>query len=112
MIGNPTPIFFGVDQQSIAVQIGTIIIGSSLMREIGNIKNIFIGGNKGAIADQNLDAVISLLEVARRFSERLPGAKPALFIDQLLGEKILADSITASAQRNEVVQIMTVHSAI
>ena len=69
------------------------------------------GGNKGAIADQNLDAVISLFEVARRFSERLPGAKPALFIDQLLGEKILADSITASAQRNEVVQIMTVHSA-
>jgi len=56
------------------------------------------GGNKGAIADQNLDAVISLFEVARRFSERLPGAKPALFIDQLLGEKILADSITASAQ--------------
>jgi len=43
------------------------------------------GGNKGAIADQNLDAVISLFEVARRFSERLPGAKPALFIDQLLG---------------------------
>lgn len=69
------------------------------------------GGNKGAIADQNLDAVISLFEVARRFSERLPGAKPALFIDQLLGEKILADSITVSAQRNEVVQIMTVHSA-
>jgi ATP-dependent exoDNAse (exonuclease V) beta subunit len=69
------------------------------------------GGNKGAIADQNLDAIIALFEVARRFSERLPGAKPSLFIDQLLGEKILADSITATAQRNEVVRIMTVHSA-
>lgn len=69
------------------------------------------GGNKGAIADQNLDAVIALFEVARRFSERLPGANPGLFIDQLLGEKILSDSITASAQRNEVVQVMTVHSA-
>jgi len=69
------------------------------------------GGNKGAIADQNLDAIIALFEVARRFSERLPGAKPSLFINQLLGEKILADSITATAQRNEVVRIMTVHSA-
>lgn len=70
-----------------------------------------VGGNKGAIADQNLDAVISLFEVARRFSERLPGAQPGLFIDQLLGEKILSDSITATAQRNEVVKVLTVHSA-
>jgi len=69
------------------------------------------GGNRGAIADQNLDALITLFEVARRFSERLPGAKAGLFIDQLLGEKILSDSITASAQRGEVVQVMTVHSA-
>ncbi|CAB5062760.1 MAG: AAA family ATPase [Actinobacteria bacterium] len=69
------------------------------------------GGNRGAIADQNLDALITLFEVARRFSERLPGAKAELFIDQLLGEKILSDSITASAQRGEVVQVMTVHSA-
>jgi superfamily I DNA/RNA helicase/RecB family exonuclease len=69
------------------------------------------GGSHGAIADQNLDALITLFEVARRFSERLPGAKAGLFIDQLLGEKILSDSITASAQRGEVVQVMTVHSA-
>ena len=55
--------------------------------------------------------MITLFEVARRFSERLPGAKAGLFIDQLLGEKILSDSISASAQRGEVVQVMTVHSA-
>ena len=47
----------------------------------------------------------------RRFSQRLPGAKPSLFIDQLLGEKILSDSITATAQRGEVVKVLTVHSA-
>jgi ATP-dependent exoDNAse (exonuclease V) beta subunit len=41
----------------------------------------------------------------------LPEAKPSLFIDQLLGEKILADTITTTAQRGEVVQVMTVHSA-
>ncbi|MFM8825039.1 MAG: ATP-dependent helicase, partial [Candidatus Nanopelagicus sp.] len=69
------------------------------------------GGTKGGIADQNLDAVITLFEVARRFTQRLPGAKPSLFIDQILGEKILADSITATAQRGEVVKVLTVHSA-
>ena len=69
------------------------------------------GGGRGVIADQKLDALITLFEVARRFSERMPGSKPALFIDQLLGEKILADSITTSAQRDEVVKVMTVHSA-
>ena len=69
------------------------------------------GGGRGVIADQKLDALITLFEVGRRFSERMPGSKPSLFIDQLLGEKILADSITTSAQRDEVVKIMTVHSA-
>jgi superfamily I DNA/RNA helicase/RecB family exonuclease len=69
------------------------------------------GGGRGVIADQKLDALITLFEVARRFSERMPGSKPSLFIDQLLGEKILADSITTSAQRDEVVKVMTVHSA-
>ena len=69
------------------------------------------GGMNGAIADANLDAVIQLFEVARRFSERMPGAKPQLFINQLLGEKILSDAITATAQRNEVVKVLTVHSA-
>jgi ATP-dependent exoDNAse (exonuclease V) beta subunit len=69
------------------------------------------GGVSGAIADANLDAVIQLFEVARRFTERMPGAKPQLFINQLLGEKILSDAITATAQRNEVVKVLTVHSA-
>ena len=69
------------------------------------------GGVNGASADANLDAVIQLFEVARRFTERMPGAKPQLFINQLLGEKILSDAITATAQRNEVVKVLTVHSA-
>lgn len=67
--------------------------------------------SKSGIYDQNLDAVITLFELARRFSERLPGAKPRLFIDQLLGETILSDTITASAQRDDVVKVMTVHAA-
>ena len=69
------------------------------------------GGNKGAQADRDLDAVITLFESARRFTERNPGAKPELFLDQLRNERILSDSITQSAQREEVVSLLTVHSA-
>ena len=69
------------------------------------------GGSRGFAADRDLDAVIQLFESARRFSERLPDSKPELFIDQMLGESILSDAITARGQRDEVVSIMTVHSA-
>ena len=69
------------------------------------------GGQRGAQADRDLDAVIQLFENARRFSERNIGASPTLFISQLMNEKILSDAITSSAQREEVVQVLTVHSA-
>ena len=69
------------------------------------------GGQRGAQADRDLDAVIALFENARRFSERNIGASPGLFISQLMNERILSDAITSSAQREEVVQILTVHSA-
>ena len=69
------------------------------------------GGARGAQADRDLDAVIQLFESARRFSERNVGAAPTLFIAQLMNERILSDSITSSAQREEVVTIETVHSA-
>ena len=69
------------------------------------------GGARGAQADRDLDAIIQLFESARRFSERNVGASPMLFISQLTNERILSDSITSSAQREEVVAITTVHSA-
>ena len=69
------------------------------------------GGSRGAQADRDLDAVIQLFESARRFSERNVGAAPTLFISQLMNERILSDSITSSAQREEVVAIETVHAA-
>ena len=67
------------------------------------------GGVRGAQADRDLDAVIELFEAARRFTERNIGARPELFLSQLLNERILSDSITAAAQREEVVTITTVH---
>jgi superfamily I DNA/RNA helicase/RecB family exonuclease len=69
------------------------------------------GGARGAAADRDLDAVIQLFESARRFTERNAGASPDLFITQLMNERILSDSITSSAQREEVVTIQTVHSS-
>jgi superfamily I DNA/RNA helicase len=69
------------------------------------------GGSKGAQADRDLDAIIILFESARRFVERNQGATPQSFVDQLRNERILSDSITSSAARDEVVSLLTVHSA-
>jgi superfamily I DNA/RNA helicase/RecB family exonuclease len=69
------------------------------------------GGVRGGAADRDLDAMMELFESARRFTERLPESSPGAFIDQLMGEKILGDTITAKAQREDLVSIMTVHSA-
>lgn len=69
------------------------------------------GGARGASADHNLDSMMELFEAARRFSERLPQSSPAAFLDQLLGEKILGDTITAKGVREDIVEILTVHSA-
>jgi superfamily I DNA/RNA helicase len=69
------------------------------------------GGVRGAAADRDLDAVLQLFESARRFSERMPFSRPSLFIEELMDETILSDAITARAQREEVVSILTVHSA-
>lgn len=70
-----------------------------------------LGGVRGAQADRDLDAVIALFASARRFSERNVGASPKLFISQLMNERILSDSIISTAQREEVVTIVTAHAA-
>lgn len=69
------------------------------------------GGNKGALADRDLDSVIQLFEAARRFSERAPGARATTFIDQLFDERILSDAIFSKAQKENVVSLLTVHAA-
>ena len=69
------------------------------------------GGNKGALADRDIDSVIQLFESARRFSERAPGARATTFIDQLFEERILSDAIFSKAQKENVVSLLTVHAA-
>lgn len=69
------------------------------------------GGNRGAAADRDLDAMIQLFDSAQRFSERFPYSKPAAFLDELARESIVGDIITAQGVRPDVVEILTVHSA-
>lgn len=69
------------------------------------------GDRRGAQADNDLDAVVSLFESASRFSERSPGAAPNAFFRELTNQMILGDTIAAKAPQGERVEILTVHSA-
>ena len=69
------------------------------------------GGNRGAIADRDLDAMIQLFDSAARFSERFPYSKPSAFLDEIEREQIVGDIITAQGVRPDVVEILTVHSS-
>jgi superfamily I DNA/RNA helicase/RecB family exonuclease len=69
------------------------------------------GGNRGAAADRDLDAMIQLFDSAQRFSERFPYSDPSAFLDELSRESIVGDIITAQGVRSDVVEILTVHSA-
>ena len=69
------------------------------------------GGVDGQRADRDLDAVVALFEMAARFADRKAGATPDSFFDELLQQEIPGDTIAAKAQRSDVVEILTVHSA-
>ncbi|UWZ55578.1 ATP-dependent helicase [Dactylosporangium aurantiacum] len=69
------------------------------------------GGHRGAAADRDLDAVVSLFDAAARFTDRLPGAGPAVFLDHVEGQDLPADSLAPSADRGEAVRILTAHAA-
>ncbi|MFC4043246.1 ATP-dependent helicase [Dactylosporangium siamense] len=69
------------------------------------------GGHRGAAADRDLDAVVSLFDAAARFTDRLPGAGTAVFLDHVEGQDLPADSLAPSADRGEAVRILTAHAA-
>ncbi|HEX6073683.1 MAG TPA: ATP-dependent DNA helicase [Micromonosporaceae bacterium] len=69
------------------------------------------GGQRGAAADRDLDAVLALFDAAARFTDRLPGAGPRAFLEHLVGQQIPADSLAPAAETGEAVSLITVHSA-
>ncbi|MEY4902032.1 MAG: hypothetical protein RLZZ190_759, partial [Actinomycetota bacterium] len=69
------------------------------------------GGNRGAAADRDLDAMMQLFQSAQRFSERFPLSGAQAFIREVSAEVIAGDVITAQGQRPDCVEIITVHAA-
>jgi superfamily I DNA/RNA helicase/RecB family exonuclease len=68
-----------------------------------------LGGS--ARDDADLDAVIALLRAAQTFTERLPEARTAAFVDYLEGQDFAADTLGARALSRDVVAFATPASA-
>ena len=69
------------------------------------------GGARGAAADADLDAVMTLFDAAARFDGRTPPGSIRLFIDSLTGQEIAGDTLAERAQAGEAVTICTAHKA-
>ncbi|WP_239090049.1 ATP-dependent helicase [Sphaerimonospora thailandensis] len=67
------------------------------------------GGHRGAQADRDLDAVVALFDHAARFTDRLPKAGVAVFLDDLASQEIAGDTLAESAPEGEAVRILTAH---
>ncbi|NHA66922.1 ATP-dependent helicase [Phycicoccus flavus] len=65
------------------------------------------GGSAGSRADRDLDAVLGLFDAAARFVDRLPGARPADFLDHLLGQDVAGDTLADRAPTGESVTLLT-----
>jgi superfamily I DNA/RNA helicase len=69
------------------------------------------GGARGAAADRDLDAVVALFDAAARFTDRLPKAGPAVFLDHLSRQEIPGDTLAERAPSGNAVQILTAHAS-
>ena len=69
------------------------------------------GGTRGAAADADADAVMTLFDAAARFDTRMPPGSMSLFLDSLTGQEIVGDTLAQRAQRGDAVAIMTAHRA-
>ncbi len=69
------------------------------------------GGNAGARADRDLDAMMALFHTAERFVDQLPGSGPEQFLEYLLNQELPMDTLAARAQLEACVEIMTPASA-
>ncbi|MGY5882797.1 ATP-dependent helicase [Modestobacter lacusdianchii] len=69
------------------------------------------GGPTGAVADRDLDAVVSLFDAAAGFVDRLPHAGVAAFVQHLGAQQLPGDSGAARAQVGETVRLLTAHAS-
>jgi superfamily I DNA/RNA helicase/RecB family exonuclease len=69
------------------------------------------GGQIGAQADRDLDAMVGLFDAAARYVDRLPAANAAGFVDYLAAQQIVGDSLAPTAPLGEAVTVITAHAA-
>ena len=69
------------------------------------------GGPAGAVADRDLDAVVSLFDAAAGFVDRLPHAGVAAFVEHLAAQSLPGDSGAARAPAGETVRLLTAHAS-
>ncbi|RZT84133.1 UvrD-like helicase family protein [Pseudonocardia sediminis] len=69
------------------------------------------GGPAGAAADRDLDAVMALFDAAARYTDRLPGADVAGFLDYIADQQLPGDTLADQAPRDTAVELTTAHSA-
>ncbi len=65
------------------------------------------GGERGARADRDLDAVVALFDAAARFTDRLPTSGPDLFLDHIRGQEVPGDTLVAQAPTSASVALLT-----
>ncbi|MCW2696181.1 MAG: uvrD3, partial [Modestobacter sp.] len=69
------------------------------------------GGQQGAVADRDLDAVVALFDADAGFVDRLPHAEVAAFVDHFAAQQLPGDSGAARAPEGETVRLLTAHAA-
>ncbi|MGO9163473.1 MAG: ATP-dependent helicase [Streptosporangiaceae bacterium] len=67
------------------------------------------GGPRGAAADADLDAVVTLFDAAARFTARLPHGSALLFLDSLSSQEIAGESLAERAPHGDAVAVLTAH---
>ncbi|HEY1625952.1 MAG TPA: ATP-dependent DNA helicase [Streptosporangiaceae bacterium] len=67
------------------------------------------GGQSGAAADRDLDAVLALFDRAAHFTDTMPPGSPALFADSLSSQEIASTTLAEHAARDDCVRILTAH---
>ena len=65
------------------------------------------GGPSGARADRDLDAVVALFDAAARFTDRLPLAPPAAFVQHLRGQEVPGDTLTERGEGQDAVALVS-----
>lgn len=65
------------------------------------------GGQRGARADRDLDAVVALFDAAAKFVDRLPGSGPDQFLEHIRSQDVPGDTLVGRAQAVQCVQLLT-----